>query len=76
MRQGRPQRAVRAWTRLVTMQPMNVGRYAGCWWPRRRSVRAIARRAGDPPPILARTDADGYALRLAVLADPDGLPPR
>ncbi|QXT36047.1 tetratricopeptide repeat protein [Sphingomonas sanguinis] len=68
--QGRPQRAVRAWTRLVTMQPMNVAA--------RRLLAAAQIGAGDRltalatlRPILARADADGYALRLAVLADPE-----
>lgn len=69
--QGRPQRAVRAWTRLVTMQPMNVAA--------RRLLAAAQIGVGDRAaawatlrPILARADADGYALRLAAMAaDPD-----
>lgn len=66
--QGRPQRAARAWTRLVTMQPMNVAA--------RELLAAAQIGAGDRPaaqatlrPILARADADGYAIRLAMLAD-------
>ncbi|WP_433910895.1 tetratricopeptide repeat protein [Sphingomonas yabuuchiae] len=68
--QGRPQRAVRAWTRLVTMQPMNV--------VARQLLAAAQIGAGDRPaalatlrPILARTDAAGYAIRLGIVADPD-----
>ncbi|MGX0945159.1 Flp pilus assembly protein TadD [Sphingomonas sanguinis] len=68
--QGRPQHAVRVWTRLVTMQPMNVAA--------RELLAAAQIAAGDRPaalatlrPILSRADADGYALRLAALAMPD-----
>lgn len=65
--QARPQRAARAWARLVAMQPMNVAA---------RRLLAIAQIAsGDRPaalatlrPVLARGDADGYALRLAAIA--------
>lgn len=62
--QRRPQPAVRAWSRLVTMQPMNVAA--------RRLLAAAQIEAGDRAaafatlrPILSRADADGYALRLA-----------
>ncbi|MDY0960254.1 tetratricopeptide repeat protein [Sphingomonas sp. CFBP8993] len=65
--QGRPQRALRAWGRLVAMQPMNVAA--------RQLLAAAQVAAGDRPaalvtlrPILSRADADGYALRLAALA--------
>ncbi len=65
--QGRPQRAVRVWLRLVTMQPMNVAA---------RRLLALAQvGTGDRAaalatlrPILSRSDADGYALRLAAMA--------
>ena len=65
--QGRPQRAVRVWSRLVTMQPMNVAA---------RRLLALAQIGiGDRAaalatlrPILSRADADGYALRLAAMA--------
>ncbi|MDQ1231052.1 tetratricopeptide repeat protein [Sphingomonas sp. SORGH_AS_0879] len=65
--QGRPQRAVRVWSRLVTMQPMNVAA---------RRLLALAQIGiGDRAaalatlrPILSRADADGYALRLAAIA--------
>lgn len=65
--QGRPQHAVRAWGRLVMMQPMNIGA--------RRLLAAAQIGIGDRAaalatlrPILARADADGYALRLAAIA--------
>lgn len=68
--QGRPQRAVRAWTRLVTMQPMNVAA--------RELLAAAQLGVGDRSaalatlrPILTRADADGYALRLGMMADPE-----
>ncbi|MFE8584333.1 tetratricopeptide repeat protein [Sphingomonas sp. NCPPB 2930] len=67
--QGRPQRAVRVWGRLVAMQPMNVAA--------RRLLAAAQIATGDRPaalatlrPILSRADADGYALRLAAFAAP------
>ncbi len=67
--QGRPQRAARVWARLVAMQPMNVAV--------RRLLAAAQIRVGDRPaalatlrPILARADADGYALRMAAEASP------
>lgn len=65
--QRRPQRALRAWGRLVAMQPMNVAA--------RQLLAAAHIATGDRPaalatlrPILSRADADGYALRLAALA--------
>lgn len=65
--QGRPQHAVRAWGRLVMMQPMNIGA--------RRLLAAAQIGIGDRAaalatlrPLLARPDADGYALRLAAIA--------
>lgn len=65
--QNRPQKAARAWGRLVTMQPMNIGA--------RRLLAAAQIGTGDRSaalatlrPILARPDADGYALRLAAMA--------
>lgn len=68
--QGRPQRAVRAWWRLVTMQPMNI--------TARQLLASAQLAAGDRAaaiatlrPILPRADADGYALRLAAQANPD-----
>lgn len=68
--QRRPQHAVRVWTRLVTMQPMNVAA--------RELLAAAQIEVGDRPsalmtlrPILSRADADGYALRLAALAMPE-----
>jgi Flp pilus assembly protein TadD len=67
--QGRPQRAVRAWARLVAMQPMNV--------TARRLLALAQIGSGDRAaalatlrPILSRADADGYALRLAAIAQP------
>ncbi|MET4898528.1 tetratricopeptide repeat protein [Sphingomonadaceae bacterium jetA1] len=65
--QGRPQLAVRAWGRLVTMQPMNVAA--------RQLLAAAQIDTGDRAaasatlsPIVARPDAEGYALRLAARA--------
>lgn len=65
--QGRPQRAVRAWGRLVGMQPMNIGA--------RQLLAAAQIGIGDRAAALAtlrqmlsRPDADGYTLRLAVMA--------
>uniref|UniRef100_UPI0035C93050 tetratricopeptide repeat protein n=1 Tax=Sphingomonas fuzhouensis TaxID=3106033 RepID=UPI0035C93050 len=67
--QKQPQLAVRAWARLVAMQPMNIAA--------RELLAAAQLGAGDRPgalatlrPILARADADGYALRLAMTAAP------
>ncbi|MGE7206934.1 tetratricopeptide repeat protein [Sphingomonas sp. NPDC019816] len=69
--QGQRQRAARVWGRLLAMQPMNIGA--------RRLLAAAQIFTGDRAaalatlrPILARADADGYALRLAVMASAGG----